>query len=160
MGGLHRGVGGYSVTVQDNGSGFSAEPGREGAGTAIMSLRARRCGAQFHLSNHETRGAVVGWSVGLECGEDPESVSVPGGSEGSDCESGVGEGLGMELHDDLCQRLVGVLLELELLLKGIPEKEARLWLQLKEAEERLRRSYQEIRDWSHELIETGRLSQA
>lgn len=146
---------GYSVTVEDNGKGFpdgGVEP--TGAGLGTMNLRAQRLGAQFFVANRAEGGALVGWSVGLGSVND----SVEAYSEiCSAMEPEVGKRLGMELHDDLCQRLAVLPLNLELIGEQLPSEEAQNWLRLKEAEDRLRKAHQKIREWSHELIETNTL---
>jgi nitrate/nitrite-specific signal transduction histidine kinase len=148
-------AGGFSVTVEDNGLGFVVgESGFGGAGMGTMRLRAQRSGARFFATNRQTGGAVVGWS--LEPDEEaPTGEEAPSAVQAT----GLGKALGMELHDDLCQRLVGALLELAMLRAELPEERAREWIQLKDAEERLRRAYERIRGWSHELIDTNALAE-
>lgn len=146
---------GYSVTVEDDGGGFpNGGVTPTGAGLGTMSLRAKRLGAQFFVANRAEGGALVGWSVGLgNVNDSVEAASEVCSTE----EPEVGKSLGMELHDDLCQRLAVLPLNLEVVGEMLPADEAQDWLRLKEAQDRLRKAHEKIRRWSHELIETNAL---
>ncbi len=141
---------GFTVTVEDNGSGFPNMSGEsdDGAGLTTMKLRALRSGATFFSTNQEDGGSLVGWSRDTQAPVDKNPLP----------KVALGKRLGMELHDNLCQHLVALMVELELLREKIPEKESEDWLHLKEAADRLRKAQHEFRAWSHELIESNQLS--
>jgi|GEM_PF-6584102 len=146
---------GFSITVEDNGEGFpgSLSPeSQNGAGMGTMELRARRFPAHFFMMNREPAGtgAVVGWSK--------KSGQVDQVSAAQTPPIDFGKRLGMELHDHLCQHLVALMVEMELLREVLPEDATADWILMQNAEERLRTAHQEVREWSHHLIETSQLA--
>ena len=56
---LERGRKSLTLSVQDNGKGFSTSKARQGMGLHIMKYRADVIGAEFSLKSADGKGALV-----------------------------------------------------------------------------------------------------
>lgn len=139
--------GGSDVTLSDNGQGFPPHLLSQDD-PALTSLRRRANTCQFSLKI----GNLTGGGSFLNLYSETLATHPPSHPPQKSAFT-----LGQEIHDNFCQRVVGVLIDLELSRTLLPEESSASWLRFQAAEDLLRELHFSVRACSHHLTAQGTL---